>query len=83
MASDPQAIGYLSIGLLNNSVKGLSYNGIAPANTNVKAGKYPLARPVYFLTKGAPAGTAKTFIDYVLSSEAQGILEKEGLIAAK
>jgi phosphate transport system substrate-binding protein len=83
VASDPNAIGYLSIGLVDARVKAISYNGIAPSNDNVKKGQYPLARPVYFLTKGEPSPQAKAFIDYVLSSEAQKTLEKEGLISVK
>ncbi|MFH1262767.1 MAG: phosphate ABC transporter substrate-binding protein [Pseudomonadota bacterium] len=83
VASDPQAVSYLSIGLLNEKVKGLPFDGVAPTNENVKKGNYPLARPVFFLTKGAPTGVAKAFIDYVVSAEGQKLLEKEGLIAAK
>lgn len=83
VASDPAAIGYLSIGLVNDKVKALAYDGVAPINENVKKGTYPLARPVYFLTKGTPSEAAKAFIDYVVSDEAQRILEHEGLIAAK
>lgn len=83
VASDLNAVGYVSIGLVNDKVKALAYNGVVPSNADVKKGKYPLARPVYFLTKGEPGVNAKAFIDYVLSSEAQDILEKEGLIAAK
>lgn len=83
VASDLNAIGYVSIGLVNDKVKAIAYNGIQPDNADVKKGKYPLARPVYFLTKGEPGASAKAFIDYVLSPEAQDILEKEGLIAAK
>lgn len=83
VASDPNAIGYVSIGLVNDRVKSLAYDGIAATNENVKAGRYPLARPVFFLTKMESNPMAKEFIDYVLSPEAQATLEKEGLIAAK
>lgn len=83
VASDAGAIGYLSIGLVNGRVKALAYDGVAPTNDNVKAGKYPLARPVFFLTKGEPAPHVADFIAFVLSPEGQGILEKEGLIAAR
>lgn len=81
VASDPNAIGYLSIGLVNPRVKSVVYNGVSASNGNVKIGKYPLARPVYFLTKKQLSPIVQDFIDYVLSDEAQKILEKEGLIA--
>lgn len=83
VASDPNAIGYLSIGLVDRRVKAVAFNGAAPTNQNVKANKYPLARPVYFLTKGEIKPNVRAFIDYVLSDEAQDTLEKEGLIAVK
>lgn len=83
VSSDSNAIGYLSIGLVNDKVKPLSYDGIAPANDNVKTGKYPLARPIFLLTRANTSQQAKEFIAYMLSGEAQTMLEKEGLIAVK
>ena len=83
VANDGQAIGYVSIGLVNDKVKAVSLNGVAPSNENVKKGVYPLSRPVFFLTKGEPTAGTKKFIDYVLSEDSQKLLEKEGLIAAK
>lgn len=83
VASDPNAISYVSIGLVSDRVKPLAYDGIPPTNENVKLGKYPLARPVFFLTKTGTSERVKKFIDYVLSPDAQDVLEKEGLIAAK
>lgn len=83
VASDPNAISYLSIGLVDQRVKPVDYNGIAPSNENVKKGIYPLARPVYFLTKQQVSPLAREFIEYVMSPEAQRTLEKEGLIAVR
>lgn len=83
VANDTFAIGYVSIGLVNDKVKEVSLNGVAPSNENVKKGTYPLSRPVFFLTKGEPTAGTKKFIDYVLSEDSQKLLEKEGLIAAK
>jgi phosphate transport system substrate-binding protein len=83
VASDPSAVGYVSVGLVNARVKALRYNGVDPTNADVTNGTYPLARPILLLTRGEPTPPAKEFIDYVLSPEAQGILVKEGLISAK
>ncbi len=83
VASDPNAIGYVSIGLVNDKVKALSYDGVHPTNEDVKKGLYPLARPVYFLTKGEQSTLTRAFVEYVLSPDAQKMLEKEGLIAAR
>jgi phosphate transport system substrate-binding protein len=83
VASNPDAIGYLSIGLVDKRVKSVSYSGVAATNANVKNSTYPLARPIFFLTKGEVRPGAKAFIDYILSESAQKILEKEGLISVK
>lgn len=83
VASDPSAIGYLSIGLVDKRVKSLSFDGVAPVNANVKAGKYPLARPIFFLTKAETNQATQEFIKFILSEAAQKTLEHEGLIAAK
>jgi phosphate transport system substrate-binding protein len=83
VASDAAAVGYVSVGLVNNRVKALKYGGVDPTNADVANGTYPLARPIFFLTRGVPAPHVQEFIDYVLSPEAQGILETEGLIRAK
>ena len=83
VTSDPNSIGYVSIGLVNQKVKALLWNGIAATNANVGNGSYPLARPIYFLTRGEPAPHVRQFIDYVLSAEGQGILGTEGLIPVK
>lgn len=80
---DPAAIGYMSLGLVGKEVKGLPIDGIAPTHSEALAGKYTLVRPFLFVTKGAPGPAAQAFIDYVLSPEGQGALEKEGLIRAK
>ena len=83
VANDTNAIGYLSIGLVDQRVKSVAYDGVEPSNANVKKGNYPLARPIYFLTKPEISLQAKAFVDYVLSDDAQKILEKEGLISVK
>lgn len=83
VANDRGAIGYLSISLVDKRIKALQFGGVVPTNDNVKKSNYKLARPIYFLTKNSSNPTVKAFIDYVLSNEAQMILEKDGLIAAK
>ena len=81
--NDPNAVGYVSTGLVNDKVKALAWDGVEPTVENVKNGTYPLARPVFFLTKAQLAPNVRAFIDFVLSPDGQKILEKEGLIPAK
>jgi phosphate transport system substrate-binding protein len=83
VSSNPDAIGYLSIGLVNNQVKAVAFDGVEPLNANVKNGTYPLARPIYFLTAKPLSPEVQAFIDFVLSGSSQKLLEKEGLISAK
>jgi phosphate transport system substrate-binding protein len=77
---DPNAIGYISLGLVNDSVKALELDGVAAARENVLNRSYKLSRPFLFLTNGPPAGFAKRFIDFILSEEGQLLLSNEGLI---
>ena len=80
---DENAIGYLSHGLLNEKLKAVTVHGTACTTEEVVAGRYPIVRPVYLLTKGAPTGACKAFIDYVCSDEGQKTIKESGLIPAK
>jgi phosphate transport system substrate-binding protein len=81
VAHDPCAIGYISLGLVDESVKALSIDGVAATRENVKSGAYPYSRPFLFVLKGQAQGNAKDFIDFTLGKTAQQMLEQEGLIA--
>ena len=83
VANDANAVGYLSHGLLNDKIKAVTFEGAACTTEAIVAGKYILARPIFLLTKGAPAGAIKAFIDYVLSAEGQKTIADNGLIPAK
>ena len=80
VADDPNAIGFISLGLVNEKVKALQLGGVAATRENVENGSYKLSRPFLFITSGEPAGLAKQFIDFTLSQEGQQILINEGLI---
>ena len=80
ISSDPNAIGYISLGLVNDRVKALRISGVQPDLTNVNNGKYTLVRPFLFVFSGEPAGEAKSFLEFVLSPPAQKLLLKEGLV---
>jgi phosphate transport system substrate-binding protein len=80
IASDPHAIGYISLGLVNEQVKAVKISGVEPNLANVNNGKYTLVRPFLFIFNGEPVGEARSFLEYVLSSSAQKLLLKEGLV---
>jgi phosphate transport system substrate-binding protein len=80
VASNHHAIGYISLGLVNDQVKALKISGVEPNLTDVENGKYTLVRPFLFLFKDEPTGEAKSFLEFVLSPLAQKLLLKEGLV---
>ena len=83
VATDPYAIGYISLGIVDRSVKALTIEHMAPTVQNITQHKYSMVRPFLYLTRGEPAGAAKIFIDFVLSKEGQNILRKEGLVPVR
>ena len=54
-----------------------------PSAENVKSGKYPLSRPLFVYSRGAPAGEAKAFLDYCLSAEGQAVVTEVGYFPIK
>ena len=74
------AIGYISLGVFNDSVKKVSIDGIEPTATNIKNGTYPIARPFNIVTKSSLNKEVKDYIDFVLSKEGKMIVEEEGYI---
>jgi len=83
VATDPYAIAYISLGLVDNRVRALSIDGVSATLKNIKTKKYKFVRPFLFLTNGMPNEFVHTFIDFVLSVDGQNILKKEGLIGIK
>lgn len=81
VAGDKNAIGYVSLSNLNKDVKALDIDGIVASDANVIAGTYKLQRPFIYVSKEAPTGLAKAFIDFVLSPEGQKIIVDEGAIS--
>jgi phosphate transport system substrate-binding protein len=83
VANDKASLGYLSHGLVNEKVHALTVDGAGCEPAAIASGAYKLVRPVYLMTKGAPTGAVKEFMDYMLSAEGQGIIHQDGLLPAK
>jgi phosphate transport system substrate-binding protein len=81
VSSDPHAIGYISLGLVNEKVRALSISGVEASADNVINEKYALVRPFLFLFSGQPTGEAKIFLEFVMSPKSQKLLSKEGLVS--
>jgi len=71
---DENAIGYISLGSLNEKVKAVTVDGVKPSEETVLNGTYKISRPFIYLTKGAPTGVVKAYIDFVLGPEGQKIV---------
>jgi len=83
VAHDPHAIGFISLGLVNDQVRALDLDGAAASEAHIRDGSYKLVRPFLFVSQGEPAGHAKAFIDFVLSDEGQALVKKEGLLPVR
>ncbi len=82
ITGDKYAIGYISLGSLNDTVKALKVNGVEANADNVKSGDYTLQRPFNIATKKSGVSeTAQDFIDYILSTEGQAVVSEEGYIS--
>ena len=77
VAQDPQAIGYISLGSLDDSVKALKVDGAEASAENVKNGTYKVSRPFNIVTNDDLSDVAQDFIDYILSSDGQAIVGED------
>jgi phosphate transport system substrate-binding protein len=80
VADDPYSIGFISLGLVDKTVKAIELNGVMPTREHVIDGSYGLSRPFLFLTLKEPTGLIKEFIDFTLSEKGRQILNAQGLI---
>ncbi|MDR2587027.1 MAG: substrate-binding domain-containing protein, partial [Coriobacteriales bacterium] len=67
VSGDKAAIGYISLGSLDSSVKALDIDGVPATTDNVKNGSYAVQRPFNLVTKGQVSPVAQDFIDFILS----------------
>ena len=81
VAGDPAAIGYVSMGSLNETVKAVSVDGNAATVEGIKDGSYTLARPFVVTTYGEVGEIAQDFLNYIMSAEGQAVINEEGYIA--
>ena len=82
VAGDDYAIGYSSLGSLNDTVKAVWIDGAEPTAENINNGSYTIARPFNIATKGDVSEITQDFINYILSADGQAIIEDNGYIKA-
>lgn len=74
IASKSQAIGYISLGIVDETVKTVKVDGAEATVENIKSGAYSVSRPLNMATKGEMSELAKAFLDFVMSPEGQKIV---------
>lgn len=81
VAGNDCAIGYISLGSLNDTVKALAIDGAEASVENIKAGTYNVARPFNIATLAKTSEAAQDFIAFIMSAEGQAVIEANGYIA--
>lgn len=82
ISNDPNAIGYCSLGSLNDTVKAVKIDGAEASAENIESGAYTVSRPFNIVTGDKLSDVAQDFIDYILSADGQKVIEDEGYIAS-
>ncbi|MEI3037111.1 MAG: substrate-binding domain-containing protein [Oscillospiraceae bacterium] len=80
VAGNPYSIGYISLGSLNETVKAVKIDGAEATVENVKSGAYGISRPFNIATKAEVSEVAQDFIDFIMSSDGQKVVEEAGCI---
>lgn len=81
VAGNNKAIGYISLGSLNDTVKAAKIDGVEATVDNIKTGSYKIARPFNIATKGDVSEAAQDFINFIMSEDGQKVVESSGYIS--
>lgn len=81
IAGSENAIGYISLGSMNDTIKAVKIDGAEASAANIKAGTYKVSRPFNIATKENVSPIAQDFINFILSIEGQNVVEAENFIA--
>lgn len=82
VAGNKDAIGYISLGSLNDTVKALKIDGAEASAANIKSGTYKVARPFNIVTKDGLSPVAQDFINFIMSKEGQDVVSANGYIGS-
>lgn len=81
IAGNTEAIGYISLGSLNDTVKAVKIDGAEASVDDIKNGSYKIARPFNIVIKDGLSDAAQDFINYIMSDEGQKVVEDNGYIS--
>lgn len=79
--STEEAIGYISLGYVDDSVKAISVDGVEPSEEKIKSGEYPVSRRLLMLTKGEVPPYVQAYLDFILGPEGEKIVSKNYVVA--
>lgn len=77
VASKEAAIGFISLGYMDETVKVVAVDGVVPTSETVKAGEYVISRPLLLLTNSEATEETQSFVDYILATEGQSIIAEK------
>ena len=77
VAGNPDAIGYISLGSLDDTVKALEIDGVAATVDNINNGTYKVYRPFNIVTKEGLSETAQDFVNFIMSEQGQAIVAED------
>ena len=81
VAGDEYAIGYISLGSLDDTDKAVSIDGVAPSIETVADGSYAIARPFNIVTKDGISDAAQDFVNFIMSADGQAVVTENGQIS--
>lgn len=81
VAGNEYAIGYISLGSLNDTIKAVKIDGADASIENIENGSYKISRPFNIVTKSDLSATAQDFINFILSADGQAVIEDNGYIS--
>ncbi len=81
VAGNEYAVGYVSLGSLNDTVKPVKIDGVEPSIDTIKDGSYKISRPFNIATKGEVSPAAQDFINFIMSEDGQKVVEEAGYIS--
>lgn len=80
VAGDVNAIGYISLGSMNDTVTGVKIDGAEPTAENIESGDYKVVRPFNIAVKEDVSEVAQDFVDFIMSADGQAVVEENGYI---
>lgn len=83
VASTPNTIGYVSLAALDETIAGVTVEGVSPAIETVKDGTYKISRPFIYVVGDTVSEAAQMYLDFVLSEEGQAVVVDSGFISVK